>query len=299
MARKDSSEEPLELAHEVGEFRQETSELKDQVRLLRLALDEFHTDFMWAVQNLRPNSYGQPPFQVMSLPLDPEAEDFCEQANERSAGSAKPKSGRTETVSADTGQSDELPELTIARIHAVEEFRKYLDEAGHRYRAPVKEEVERLDKTMVLIPDFVIVRPAEALLITVRHTLSESERADMAKWKQAFGSQLQAAQVWGRQGKYGVSWRTEVIVERDKNPPGPDAPEASDLEANSDAESEATVGRLSPPENSIRRTNQRRTAPPSQPLYLRIMRLHMTDIVRTIGYEELPQKEAYDRLIPL
>lgn len=70
MGKSRSAAQPPNVELDVEALTREASELKDQVRLLRLALDEFHTDFMWAVGNMRLNE-PKTPYQLVSLPLDP------------------------------------------------------------------------------------------------------------------------------------------------------------------------------------------------------------------------------------
>jgi hypothetical protein len=59
-----------EVDSHVEELAAQIPELKDQIRLLRMALDEFHTDFMWAVQNMRSETPPSPPFHMTSMPLE-------------------------------------------------------------------------------------------------------------------------------------------------------------------------------------------------------------------------------------
>jgi hypothetical protein len=255
----------------VEELTQETAALKDQMRLLRMALDEFHTDFQWAVRNMQTTTPAPPPFHMTSMPL--------EEAKE-------------EKDLLDDETSDELPEITCSRVTAIEKFRAYLEKAGHQYRAPLQEEVERLGKGVALLPDFVVSRPAEPLLLTVRQILNRGERDDMAKWPDAFGRHFRCVQVWGRQGRHGISWSTDVIVE------------AAQSFIRGDVEDNEEDVEMAEPAEEIRQPQmQRRPSParnsPMQPLYRRIMQKHMTDIVRAIRYDELSLDEAHARLAPL
>lgn len=169
-----------ELEGLVGDLTNQIPDLASQIRLLRMALDEFHTDFMWAVRNAGPDAPATSPFHLPSLPLHPIA-DSRERVLPAAATGSPASSG-----------------------------------------------------TSVVTP-------------------------------------LDAAEA-------------EEVVDRDKSNPTPTPVKTADEP---------------PAEASPRHATQRKAAPPSQPLYMRIMQRHMTDVFRAIGYEELPVEDIHQRLDPL
>lgn len=166
MGKSRPAAQPPDVELDVEELTRQTSELKDQVRLLRLALDEFHTDFMWAVGNM---GLHEPklPYQLVNLPLDP--------TPDHSRDAASPPTA----------------------------------EASHTSAIPEEE---------------------------------------------------------------------EVTAEEESGP----APENQQVD-----------------DGSARKSNRRRSVQPTQPLYVRVMQRHMTDVFRAIGYGESSLEEVQRRFAPL
>lgn len=102
------------------ELTTQIPELKDQIRLLRMALDEFHTDFMWAVHNVVATIPTPQSIQVNSLPGDLPTGDPAKERNgnaepdESSAEKelSKPSSPRADAAqcSIDPGAEQSAPE---------------------------------------------------------------------------------------------------------------------------------------------------------------------------------------------
>lgn len=57
------------------ELAEVTRELRDQVRLLRQAVDELREECQWANRNSEPLMLPQP-FRLTSMPLDPTSDDW-------------------------------------------------------------------------------------------------------------------------------------------------------------------------------------------------------------------------------
>jgi hypothetical protein len=56
--------------------------LADEVQLLRMAVDEYHEDLMWAVLNDKFTAPCPPrDRRIVSIPADPAAEDFAQRVN--------------------------------------------------------------------------------------------------------------------------------------------------------------------------------------------------------------------------
>lgn len=76
------SRTPAPTPEMIEELSSAVQALTDQVRMLRQAVDEIGDELGWAIRNRVIPKRQPPTIPLVSLPLDPLADDFCQRVNE-------------------------------------------------------------------------------------------------------------------------------------------------------------------------------------------------------------------------
>lgn len=69
-------------AHEEDSLGAALGELRDEIRVLRMAIDDLREEVAWANQNPpQPLPDARSPYRLVSMPRDPTDDDFAERVN--------------------------------------------------------------------------------------------------------------------------------------------------------------------------------------------------------------------------